>query len=59
MRGERLFSLLFIFLEGFFEDDVEIGSGYWGCWRLGGRARRGRLTHAEGMMWKSDICYKR
>ena len=49
MRGETLFSLFFIFLEGFFEDGVEIGSGYRGCWRLGGRARSRRLTHDEGL----------
>ena len=55
MRGERLFGLLFIFLEGFFEDEVEIGIGYGGFWRLGGRARSRRLTHDEGMIWISVI----
>ena len=48
MRCEMLSSLFFIFLEGSFEDEVEIGRGYCGYWRLGGRARSGRLTHAEG-----------
>ena len=52
MRGERLFSLFFIFLEGFFEDEVEIGRGYCGCWWLGGRARSRRLTHARGIYRK-------
>jgi hypothetical protein len=50
MGSEILSSLFTIFLEGFFEDDIEIRRGRRQCRRLERRATSGsgRLTHAEG-----------
>jgi hypothetical protein len=57
--GERIgseipSSLLFICLESFFEDGVEIGSRHCRYGRLGGWARCGRLTHAEALKGDAD-----
>ena len=44
MRGKILLGLRFIFLEGFFKNDIEIGRGCYGRGNLGAR-----LTHIEKM----------
>ena len=50
MSDKILFGLFCIFLEGFFENGVEIGRGFCRCRGLRYRARSGRLIHAEWMV---------
>ena len=49
MSGEILFGLFIIGFERFFENVPEIGRGFCRYGSLGGRARKRRSTHVEGM----------